>query len=116
VSKILHIEDVEAIRKMVTIVLIRAGYQVLEAGSIAEAEQLWADHWSSIDLVISDNSLPDGSGVVLLKKLEAQKPGLVIIVSSGIRQSGLPASYMQLAKPFDSQLLLAYVRSALSEP
>lgn len=113
---ILHVEDVDAIRKMVAYVLAKAGYSVLEAATIAEAEKLWTENIGNIELVISDNALPDGSGLALVKRLESEKPGLGVIITSGLPHKGLPANYYQLAKPFNTQFLLEYVRKALKEP
>lgn len=112
---ILHIEDIDSVRKTVRIVLSRAGYDVIEAGSVAEAQALWSAHAAKIDVIITDNALPDGSGVELVKQFEMNRPGLGIIVTSGMPHEGLPANYYQLAKPYSSQFLLCFVRGALKE-
>lgn len=114
-TTILHIEDIDAVRRIVRIILAKEGYTVLGAGTLAEANAVWAQHRSEIDLIVSDNALPDGSGVELVKKLEAEKPGLSIIVTSGLPHDDLPTRYYQLSKPFNAQFLLGFVRGALRE-
>jgi DNA-binding response OmpR family regulator len=98
--------------------LSRAGYNVLVAQNVAEAQQLWREREKEIALVITDNSLPDGSGIELVQRLEREKPALKIIVSSGLTRDDLPWRYYQLGKPCNVQFMLAFVKGALerSEP
>jgi DNA-binding NtrC family response regulator len=113
VKTILLIEDEDLVRATVRMILGRAGYNILAAQSAAEADELWRRYLSGIDLVISDNSLPDGSGIALALKFEEEKPGLPVIIASGLNHHELPARFYQLSKPFDARLLLAFVRGAL---
>jgi DNA-binding NtrC family response regulator len=116
VNTIFVIEDVEMIRTTVRMVLTRAGFKVLLAGSVVEAQQVWREHQHEIDVIITDNSLPDGSGIELVKAFEDEKPGLKIIVASGLIHGELPPHYFQLHKPFNSKFLLALVKGALDQP
>jgi DNA-binding NtrC family response regulator len=113
VKTILLIEDENLVRATLQIILTRAGYNILAAQTAAEALDLWRSYLNGIDLVISDNSLPDGSGIALAMQFENEKPGLPVIIASGLNHQELPARFYQLSKPFDAQLLLAFVRGAL---
>jgi DNA-binding NtrC family response regulator len=115
---ILVIEDEDGVRMLVRTVLSRAGYRILTASSTAEAQQLWQSEKDQVALVISDNSLPDGSGIELVLRFEREKPEIKVIVASGLVHHDLPWRFYQLAKPFNAQFLLAFVKGALegSEP
>lgn len=113
---LLLIEDEEVVRKLMTTILGRFGYTVLTAGSGAEAQALWREKSAEISVLITDNTLPDASGVHLAQTFKAEKPQLKVIVASGMSQEDLPGDFYQLQKPFDMKLLLAFVQGALDEP
>jgi DNA-binding response OmpR family regulator len=112
---IMLIEDEEMVRKTLRLVLKGAGFQVLTASTVAEAKQVWGEKQNEIDLVITDNSLPDGSGIELVKDLEREKSGLKIIVASGLTHGELPSHYFQIQKPFNARFLLGFVKGAFGE-
>lgn len=71
--------------------LVRSGFRLLiesepdlsvccEADSIATALELFKQHHP--DLAIIDLSLPDGSGLELIKRIHAKSPEILILVSS----------------------------------
>ena len=64
---ILLVEDHEATRTTLSLLLTRRGYKVLTAASVAEART--AAKKEKIDLVVSDIGLPDGDGYVLMAEL-----------------------------------------------
>ena len=94
-------------------VLSRHGYTVLLAPTIGAARSIWANSAGELDLVITDNSLPDGSGVDLVKEMRAEKGALKVVVSSGANDLILPPDYRILPKPFDVASLLAAVRAEI---
>ena len=55
---ILVVEDEPVLRDMAHVILQDCGYQVLEAGSGAEALQVWERHPGAIDLVLTDVVMP----------------------------------------------------------
>ncbi len=69
-SVILVVEDHQASRLALCAFLNRRGYRTLEAATAAQALDLVSKH--SIDLVISDINLPDGSGHTLMTQLREQ--------------------------------------------
>src|SRR5215471_6687422 len=70
--------------------------------------------------VITDVRMPEITGIDLLKKVKAANPDLPVIVITGHGDIALAVEAMKigaldfLEKPFDDDLLLAAVRSALS--
>lgn len=78
--RILLVEDHEATRSTLAHLLGCLDYEVIAAGSAAEARAAAKGH---LDLVISDIGLPDSSGCELLEELRAGRPGLPGIALSG---------------------------------
>jgi len=77
--------------------------------------------WSNkIDVVILDMNLPGMAGPEVYKNIQRVNPSVKVIVSSGydegvvIEKFGNPQPISILKKPFNAQMLLDQVRSALS--
>jgi len=84
-KKVLVLEDETSIRSFVVINLKRAGYEVIEAGTGAEAfEQLKAH--PDIRVAILDIMLPDIDGFEVCRKIRAQDPNIGIIMLSARTQ------------------------------
>ena len=66
-SRILLVEDHEPTRLALTQLLMRRGYKVETAGSLAEARAL--AHQQDFNLLISDIGLPDGNGCDLMREI-----------------------------------------------
>ncbi len=124
-TRILILDDEEAICMLVSSVLDASGFEVTTATSVAIAlksckEAL--DEGNPFTLLICDLSLPgDVDGVTALKQLHAIDPNLKAIVSSGydsdpvmrdFRKSGFCAA---MSKPYDIGKLVRTVGLALSE-
>ena len=115
-STILLVEDNPHIRQINAKLLALRGYEVLQAGTAAEArEQL---RWHPADLVVLDVLLPDGNGVELCRELKSRYPVPVLFLSAlgedrdvvaGLRAGG--DDY--LAKPYDLEVFLARVEARL---
>ena len=78
--RILLVEDHEATRTTLTLLLTRRGYKVKTAASVAEARALAQKE--KLDLVVSDIGLPDGDGYGLMAELR-DKFGLKGIALTG---------------------------------
>ncbi len=125
-AHILLIEDDPDLRATLIDALQRAGYQTSTAASIRESKALIAAQMarrvhhgaSSIDLVLLDLSLPDGSGNSLLSTLQRDLQAAVIVISArheddtkiGLLDEGAED---YLVKPFSVGGLLARVRTVL---
>jgi signal transduction histidine kinase/DNA-binding response OmpR family regulator len=118
---ILLVEDDPQVRQVAERVLRRAGYTVLSAGSSQEAIDVCVAHGRAPDLLLTDMTLPGGSGHELALRLRGRHPRLRAVYISGYteasieRRGGLPAETGVLAKPFTAAALARRVREALDE-
>jgi len=78
-KKILVLEDETSIRSFVVINLNRAGYEVIEAGTGAEAFEQLRIH-PDIKVAILDIMLPDTDGFEVCRKIRAADPHIGIIM------------------------------------
>ena len=117
---ILVVEDEDAVRRFVTRMLTRLGYNVLEASRGDVALELCRDAGRPIDLAIVDIVMPEMSGVEFVERLQQMAPGCRFLCMSGypreaVDQYGALAREMFfIAKPFDMQGLARAVRQALA--
>ncbi|MFO1171566.1 MAG: response regulator [Hyphomicrobiaceae bacterium] len=115
---VLLVEDEEAVRRFAVRALTRQGYNVLEAGSGAEALDVIAAHDGTIDLVLSDVVMPEMDGPALLKELRKTHPDLKIIFISGYAEEALKSleggeEFAFLPKPFQMAELVAAVKEVM---
>ena len=111
------VDDDAAIRRLVRLLLKRAGYETLECTTGEEARaSLARDHW---DLVILDRKLPDMDGVVLAQELRTQpdfRTRYIIMLTGEAEQEdkvqGLELGADDyITKPFQYPELLARIRA-----
>jgi two-component system, cell cycle sensor histidine kinase and response regulator CckA len=116
---ILLAEDEDAVRRLLTSVLGRLGYSILEARDGLEALEIWREQWRHIDLVITDVVMPRLDGPSLVARILETHPATRVIYLSGYAndaivlgepiEPGRPC----LQKPFPSGVLARTVRSVL---
>jgi signal transduction histidine kinase/ActR/RegA family two-component response regulator len=115
---ILLAEDDPTVRAALRRALEQSGYRVLEAQHGADALRVYAAHGDAIDLVITDAVMPELGGLELRRRLHAERPTLPVLVVSGYsdvratEREDIGESF--LAKPFDSETLLARLRQLLA--
>ncbi len=119
-ERILVVEDEGAVRELAVKVLRQSGYEVLEAGTVAEALSVFEEQEGHFDLIFSDVILPDHTGIRLAEMLLEMKPDLPFLLSSGhaddrsryatIRGKGLAF----LRKPYSLPDLLRTVRQIVA--
>jgi two-component system, OmpR family, alkaline phosphatase synthesis response regulator PhoP len=119
-QRILVVDDEPTIRRLSTMVLVRAGYRVDTAGDGAEA--LRALHDRDYDLLITDHNMPNLLGTELLLKLHDEHVNLPVILATGqfpteefMRHPEI-APAATLLKPFTIADLLGTVREILPVP
>jgi CheY-like chemotaxis protein len=115
---ILLVEDDDAVRDLTRRVLEGDGYTVVAAASAEEALTFDGDGASIFDLVLTDNTMADMTGVELVRRMATSSRGLPAIVMSGYVAEPAPderaeATIVWLQKPFDASTLLDAVRDAL---
>jgi two-component system, cell cycle sensor histidine kinase and response regulator CckA len=117
---ILLVEDEPALRELAKVVLEDCNYRILEAGSGVQALKVWEQHRNEIDMLLTDMVMPEGmSGRDLAEKLQAERPGLKVLYSSGYSpdviggQFKLPPNSFFLPKPYLPPKLASAVRECL---
>ena len=115
---ILVVDDEVQIRVLLRTTLVRAGYGVVEAGTARAA--LAAVDIDKPDAVLLDLGLPDRDGLELLPLIRARTQAPVLVVSArGDTEQKVAALDLgandYVTKPFDTEELLARIRSALRQ-
>jgi two-component system response regulator PilR (NtrC family) len=114
---LLVVDDEPDLRTLYELTLVREGYDVESADSVEEAWALLAARGFSA--VITDMRLPDGTGLDLLQRLEAQGRAekAIVITAYGSAENAVEAlkagAYDYLTKPVDLRQFRAAVASAL---
>lgn len=112
---ILMVDDEELLLTLGQTILSSYGYRVLTASNGREALEIFTQKWKSIDLVITDQVMPNMSGRELIEHLRTLVPGIRILSSSGyVRSAKGNEEEGYLQKPFTSQELLKKVKQALA--
>lgn len=120
-EKILFVDDEEAIVRIVKQMLERLGYHVIVRTSSVEALEAFRAAPDNFDLVISDMTMPNMTGIQLLQKLKEIRPDIPVIICSGFseqiddekaRAMGINAYVM---KPVVKNDLAKSIRNALDD-
>lgn len=118
-TKILLVDDEEAIIKLAERMLNRLGYTVLTATGGKEAIAIYEKMASDIDLVILDMIMPGMSGEETYRGLKAIDPAVTVLVSSGYSVESQAREILDeerngfMQKPYDMQTLSAKVKEML---
>jgi two-component system, NtrC family, response regulator PilR len=114
---LLVVDDEPDLRTLYELTLLREGYEVEAAGSVEDAWLRLRDRTYSA--VITDMRLPDGTGLDLLARLEAEgrREKAIVITAYGSAENAVEAlksgAYDYLTKPVDLRQFRAVVASAL---
>jgi two-component system cell cycle response regulator DivK len=119
-STILVIEDYSDTRELLSVLLRRRGYNVVEAEDGVEG--LLKAGWVYPDLILMDLSLPEMDGVEVARRIHAQAklsriPIFVVsaylteAVKADVRAAGCAEAF---AKPFDADALIESISRTLN--
>lgn len=113
-------EDDSPLRIVTRKLLEQNGYTVLEAANGVEALDVWQRESGSVALLLTDLVMPEGiSGHQLAHRLQAEKPTLKVIYTSGYsaeiagHELRLKEGENFVQKPFSPELLLNTIRRSL---
>ena len=121
-ARILIIDDEPQIRSMLTLMLAREGYDIVEASDGVAGIKIYRQN--PADLIITDLIMPNKDGIGMIIDLKKEFPDVKIIAMSG---GGLnkPDGYLKgakklgaactLTKPIDREEMLNAVRETLIE-
>jgi DNA-binding response OmpR family regulator len=109
---ILLCEDEELIRMLLADTLAHHGHHVVEAPSAKAALQHDPD---SVDMLITDIGLPDGSGIDLAHAVRLRRPNLPVIYATGRADHGLvlDAHTAAVIKPYGSEQLFEAMKRVM---
>jgi PAS domain S-box-containing protein len=115
-QRVLLVEDEDAVRGVIELILTAHGYHVLAASHPDDAVAIVAEG-TPIDMLLTDVVMPGMSGAQLASRLTGLQPGLPVIFISGYtdRPDELPPGASLLRKPFTRAALLREVAAA-AEP
>jgi two-component system, NtrC family, response regulator PilR len=118
-AQVLVVDDEPDLRTLYELTLLREGYRVDAAATLAEAwEQLQA---KKFDAVITDMRLPDGLGLELLHRMLAEQRGerCIVMTAYGSAENAVEAlkagAFDYLTKPVDLKQFRTVVASAIQE-
>lgn len=116
---VLVVDDEVDLRDIMRRMLDRKGFTALTAGDARAAIDLCRDHAGTIDLLVTDLSMPEATGREVAEQAIALRPGLRVIYVSGLPKEvavdkgmvGEDARLLQ--KPFTTSALIDAVNDAL---
>ena len=119
---ILIVEDEKVVRSFVSMILQRAGFQVLVAGDGIEGVDVFAEHAGEIIAVLLDLTMPRMGGLEALAVMRRVKSDLPAILMSGFSTDDLVQEITGLKricfiqKPFSINDLLDAIRQTIAAP
>jgi two-component system response regulator PilR (NtrC family) len=118
-AQVLVVDDEPDLRTLYELTLLREGYRVEAAGSLAEAVAQLAS--KKFDAVITDMRLPDGQGIDLLRRMvtEQRAERCIVMTAYGSAENAVEAlkagAFDYLTKPVDLKQFRSVVASAIQE-
>lgn len=117
---VLVVDDEDVVRKVTASVLKRLGYQVLEANSGTEGVRLAEEQAGRIDLLLTDITMGDVSGIEVAIAFRKSNPQRPVVFTSGygaedvLRNADQEGAHF-LEKPYDVNRLARMVEDALAK-
>ncbi len=121
-ERILFVDDEKPIIEMNIALLERLGYRVVAEESSVKALELFTSDPDAFDLVITDQAMPELTGIELAEKIKSVRSGIPIILITGFSETidGERAKKIGirrfLMKPLVRRELAEVIRNVLDEP
>jgi len=118
---ILLVEDESQVRALARTVLVKAGFQVLEATNGEDALMLCERFAGTIHLVLTDVVMPKMGGRELVERLQVLRPATKVLYMSGytddtvVHHGVLDEGVAFLQKPITPEALTSKIRDVLDE-
>ena len=112
---ILAVDD-DLLVNMGTVAMLEdLGHKVVEAHTGQQALKILS-HANTIDLVVTDQAMPNMTGVQLAEAILAEKPNMPIILATGYAElpAGLGSQLPRLSKPFSQAQLENAISNAMA--
>ena len=107
---VMVVDDEAAIREITKSALESYGYRVLTAADGIEAIAVFAQHRDDVQVLLIDIMMPYLDGLSTIQAIRKMKPGVRVIVSSGLKtdvgDADEPGGPLMLPKPYTTDQLL----------
>lgn len=117
--RLLIVDDEELIRKYIQIALAGEEFEIIEAADGLDALTAVQDYGGSINLIITDITMPRMDGVTLSRAVLELFPSMPIILLTGSPENEwrglIPSNCPVLRKPLAPATLLRVVRQVSSD-
>lgn len=119
---LLFVDDEEVLTRVAQGVLGEMGYEVVATTSSLEALALFQETPERFDLVITDQTMPKMTGLVLAAELMRSRPDIPVVLCSGLNdvstidQAGVTGIRAFLKKPFSMREMAGTIRGILDGP
>jgi PAS domain S-box-containing protein len=115
---IVVVDDQDEVRSLMSMMLRRKGYNVIDASSGAEAIRMIESHHAPIDLLLTDVMMPGIGGRELYEYVSKRHPAMKVLYVSGYTDDAFHGKHVGgafLQKPFLLDTLAKRVREILEE-
>jgi two-component system cell cycle sensor histidine kinase/response regulator CckA len=119
---VLVVEDEPSLRALAKTMLLRLGYEVVEAESGAHALELHSQRDGAFDILLTDVIMPQMSGAQLAVEMRKTDPALKVLFMSGytddmlVSYGVLEGETQLIQKPFNLERLGRAMRAVLDAP
>lgn len=111
----LIVDDEQNIRKVLNVLLKENGFDIYEASSVTDANNLIKENY--FDIAIIDLRLPDGSGIDILRTIKEQNPDTVVLIITAFASTETAIAAMKIGaydyvtKPFNLDEIRVVIRN-----
>ncbi|MFQ5589441.1 MAG: response regulator [Nitrospiria bacterium] len=111
--KVLILEDEDILRKVLVRTLRNAGFQVIDAACIRDADTILSKE--RIDLIVSDIGLPDGNGLDFFREVHERFPEIfgIVMTAQNSRENQLAAKKMGIETFFTKPVCLKDLKDVI---
>ena len=115
--RLLVVDDEEPVRRAITRILERRGFDCTEAADVEMAREALRN--GSFELVLSDMNMPGQSGLDLVKSVVVEYPDTATVMCTGLDDADLArtaieiGAYGYIVKPFEPNEIVIAVMNAL---
>ena len=116
-ARLLIVDDEESLLDFLSLLFLQEGYEVETARNVESGRRELAR--KTFDVVLCDVTMPDGSGLDLLREIKANEPSPPVIMMTAYTSTKTAIEAMKLgaadyvSKPFDVEELKIVVQKAL---
>lgn len=118
-ARVLIVDDERPLRRLLKGVLEDAGHEVLEAAGVSVAREVLTS--AVVDVVVTDQRMPDGSGVELLSFAHELDSSLPVVMMTAYASVDLAVEVMRagafdfIAKPFQPEVVRSCIKRAAEQ-